>query len=322
MTWLDPISLNPIPGKWILSSVIENDFVKINHQTSGLNNSFFTGTIAQAEIDDNQELILYDLREVKTNEDYQAFYFPKPDCFTDRRIAFNANPYALLVSGQIWDWSLSISEFSTVASLPNFVTGMKLWLDGTGFQDKSGNNNNATAIGSAPSQAVGLDNQPVLRWNGSASQELQIAQFLANTSSATLYIVCTINSTNNYNLIRTANIDDYWRFSDSGSGYFGTFRNSRFENYPASMPSSGSHLISIHCGNGNYEVIVDKVSKGQVSSVYNPGDRFRIATNDKAFIGDIGTILVYPSLISPSSPEHAQNLAALKALYPSLPFTL
>ncbi|MEH2448938.1 MAG: hypothetical protein V7K18_25080 [Nostoc sp.] len=129
MAWLDPITLNSVPGRWIVSSVIESDFVKINHQTSGLNNSFFTGTIAQAEIDNNQELTLYDLREVKTNDDAQAFHFPKPDCFTNRRIAFNANPYALLVSGQIWDWSLLISEFSDV---PSALPVTKLYYESNG----------------------------------------------------------------------------------------------------------------------------------------------------------------------------------------------
>lgn len=108
MTWLESITLNSLPGQWVTTPVIEGDFIKISHQTSGLNNSFFTGTIAQAEIDDNEQLNLYDFRQIKATDDVTVLHFPKPNCFQNRRLAFKADPYALLAAGQVWDWSLNI----------------------------------------------------------------------------------------------------------------------------------------------------------------------------------------------------------------------
>ncbi|MBH8576980.1 hypothetical protein I8752_29160 [Nostocaceae cyanobacterium CENA369] len=166
---------------------------------------------------------------------------------------------------------------------------MKLWLEDGSLTDKSSNGNNATPVGSnSPTVVNSTSGKPALKWDGSGTQELQVSPFLGSATGATLYCVFTA-SNGNYNLVRTANLDDYWRFV-SGAGYFGTFRNGRFEGYPNSMPSSGSHLISIHADTNSYEVLLDNVSLGSQSSTFTPGDRFRIVSNDKAFSGDIGII--------------------------------
>ena len=200
----------------------------------------------------------------------------------------------------------------------NFTPGMSLWLGGS-LTDLSGNSNNASTVGTvAPSQVTGLDNQPVLRWSGGGNQELTINPFLTGTSAATLYIVFTVSQNTNYNLVRTSNLDDYWRFAIDGNGYIGTFLGARCDQYPGSMPQSGNHLISIHANANNYEVLLDNVSKTARNYNYNSGDRFRIGTNDKPFGGDIGTLLVYPSLIDKNSNQHSQNIQAFQSLYPSL----
>jgi hypothetical protein len=202
--------------------------------------------------------------------------------------------------------------------------GMSLWIEGS-LVDKSSNNRTISPVGTlSPSIAVGLDNKNVLRWSGAGNQELQVTPFLTGTTGATVYVVYTVNSpTVNYNLIRTSNVDDYWRFSGDTHGYIGTFRNNRGNQYPLSMPNTGSHLISIHATGTNYEVILDKVSKGMdIGTTYTPGDRFRIVTNDKAFAGDVSLILVYPTFIDKASTNHNSILQTIKNNYPSLPFTL
>lgn len=220
----------------------------------------------------------------------------------------------------------SIGWYPLVGQLNSFVTypsGMSLRLDDGSLLDKSGNNNNASPVGAnSPSVATGLDSKQVLRWNGAGNQELQINPFLSGTSEATLYCVFTVSANTNYNLIRTANIDDYWRFTNNGAGYFGTFQSSRIEAYPLGMPSSGSHLVSIHASANSYEVILDNVSKGVQSRSYSAGDRFRIGTNDKAFNGDIALILVYPQYIDKASTTHINCVQTIKSSYPSLPFTI
>ncbi len=208
-------------------------------------------------------------------------------------------------------------------SFGNYPTGMSLWIEGGSLADKSGNSRDATLLGTtAPSVVNGIDGKTVFRWSGAGNQELQvIPTFLSETTGATAYVVYTA-SNSNYNLLRTASLDDYWRFSNNSAGYFGTFRSSRYEAYPSGMPDSGHHLVSIHASSNTYEVILDNVSKGVQSSTYSAGDRFRIVTNDKPFSGDVALILIYPYLIDKASTAHASCLQAIKSYYPSLPFTL
>ncbi|MEH2146251.1 hypothetical protein [Nostoc sp.] len=201
----------------------------------------------------------------------------------------------------------------------SYPTGMTLWLEGGSLIDKSGNNRNATPIGdNAPLPATGLDSKQVLRWNGSGNQELQVTPFLSNATAATLYCVYTVaENVANYNLVRTANLDDYWKFVQ-GPGYFGTFRSSRLETYPSSMPLTGSHLLSVHSSASSYEVTVDTVSKGVQPGAYSPGDRFRIGVNNCVFTGDIALLLVYPQYIQAGSEIDLNVRKKVKLTYPSL----
>lgn len=198
-----------------------------------------------------------------------------------------------------------------------YSPGMELLLEGS-LNDTSGNDNHAVPIGSlSPSIAIGIDGKNVLRWDGSGTQELEIPYFLENTTGATLYCVFTAKNEDNYNLIRTKNLDDYWRFAN-GTGYIGTFSGSRKAGYPASMPSDGNNLISIHADSNSYEVLLNNQSQGLRANSYNSGDRFRITTNDKQFKGDIALILVYPFFINPSNQIHQGNVASIKNNFPSL----
>ena len=319
MSWTEATVLTLTPYQWQVTSSFEEVFIKLQHQTSDLPANYFTGTFAQAALDTNQQLFIYDPKIITATSDVEIFSFVKPDCFEKRCLAFKANPFPLIAPGRIWEWKIAISRFLTKPTAPKFVTGMNFWLDGSGLTDLSGNGNNLTPVGSnAPSKTTGLDKQPVLRWNGSGTQELQATPFLNQTTGATLYIVFTVSGNTNYNLVRTNSLDDYWHFQN-GNGYIGSFLSSRCEGYPASMPSSGSHLVSIHTNSSCYEVLLDNVSKGLISgNLYNSGPLFRIGTNDKNFQGDIGTLLIYPFFIDTTSSAHAQNIQAFKNLYPSL----
>lgn len=199
----------------------------------------------------------------------------------------------------------------------NYLSGMSLWLDNGSLLDKSGNNNNANAS-TPPTTAIGLNNRNVLRWNGSSTQQLQIPAFLGSAVAATLYIVFSFNSSPQYNLVKTANIDDYWRFSGDGNGYIGTFSNSRRGGYPSAMPTTGNHLLSLHADVSSYEILLNNVSKGSQSGGFVAGDRFIIGANDKPFNGDIALLLVYPFSIPKTSSNHASIVNSIKTVYPSL----
>lgn len=201
----------------------------------------------------------------------------------------------------------------------NYPSGMRLWIENGSLLDKSGNSNNAISVtGINPTVTVGLDNKNVLRWDGSSNQELQISPFLTDATEATVYVVFTSSANSNYNLIRTKSLDDYWRFSNDGNGYIGTFLSSRVDNYPSAMPLSGSHLVSIHAKTNSYEVLLDNVGKGVQDVAYDAGDRFRVGTNDKSFNGDIALILVYPNWIDKTSTQHQNIIFTVKSNYPSL----
>lgn len=218
----------------------------------------------------------------------------------------------------------TLKAFIGIPSIPvnaSYPTGMRLWLDGGSLSDKSGDGNDATPVGaSAPTITNDSSGKPALKWNGSGTQELQVTPFLSDVNAATLYCVFTA-SDGNYNLARTSALDDYWRFV-SGAGYFGTFSASRRDNYPATMPSTGNHLLSIHSQNGHYEILLDNVSSGVQTGNFVAGDRFRIGTNDKVFSGDISLMLVYPNFINKSSTIHSDCVSAIKANYSSLTFTV
>ncbi|MBD2344172.1 hypothetical protein [Anabaena subtropica] len=202
-----------------------------------------------------------------------------------------------------------------------FAGGSSLLLEGS-LTDTSGNNRVVTPVTNTPAIVTGLDDKPTIRFSGASVEELSLSPFLGGTTGATLYIVFTPNNDDQYNLIKTTSSDDYWRFSGNGAGYFGTFRSSRFEAYPPGMPTTGSHLISIHATNGNYEVIQNNTSKGvRTDNTYTPGDRFRIADDGKRYAGDISLLLVYPFYIAPSANNHSTNIQTIKSKFPSLPFT-
>jgi hypothetical protein len=215
--------------------------------------------------------------------------------------------------------SPSDSGGGTGGTTANYLSGMKLWIEGGSLVDKSGNANNATSVsGTNPTVIVGLDGKNVLRWDGSGNQELQISPFLSEATEATVYVVFTNSANNNYNLIRTKNLDDYWRFLNDGNGYIGTFLSERVNTYPSGMPLDGSHLISIHAKANSYEVLLDNIGKGIQDLNFDAGDRFRIGTNDKNFNGDIALILVYDSWVDKESQSHEDIIAAIKSNYPSL----
>jgi len=236
----------------------------------------------------------------------------------------SSNDFLLFQSADGITKACLISELSLTVDIPptpssDYLTGMMLWIEDGSLLDKSGNANNATSFGGRiPTKTVGLDNKNVFRWDGASNQELQISPFLTDATEATIYLVLTNLANNNYNLIRTKNLDDYWRFSNNGNGYFGTFLSSRIEGYPSGMPLDGSHLISIHAKANSYEVLLDNIGKGVQDLSFDPGDRFRIGTNDKNFNGDIALILVYDSWIDKESQDHEDMVAAIKLNYPSL----
>lgn len=196
--------------------------------------------------------------------------------------------------------------------------GMKLWLKGT-RTDLSGFNNHVVASGgnAAPAEITSaLDSKPALRFTPGTRGETPF--FLTGAEGATLYVVYTTTD-EQFNLIKTSALDDYWRFSD-GNGYFGVFRGgSRANAFPAGVPSTGSHLFSVHASASVYEVLQNNASKGTFAADFYPGDFFWLGdVGGKEFLGDINEVIVYPEYIAKTSQKHAQTVTYLKSRFPSV----
>ncbi|MBW4425325.1 MAG: hypothetical protein KME50_12965 [Nostoc desertorum CM1-VF14] len=201
-----------------------------------------------------------------------------------------------------------------------YPTGMALLLEDGSKLDKSGNDRHATPVGAnSPTSVVGLDGKQVLKWDGSGTQELEITPFLSGATGATLYCVFTIESGDNYNIVRTIDVSggDFWKFIGGSAGYFATFLQNRLEIYPPSMPATGSILVSIHSGS-NYQILINNDSKGIKSNTFFAGNKFRIGVNDYPFVGSIATLLVYPEHIQPYTTKHNSIINVIKTRYTSL----
>lgn len=214
-----------------------------------------------------------------------------------------------------------VSGLATATATPSAATyqsGMALWLENGELADKSGNSRNATPSGSRyPYKIRAFGGKNSFYFDGANNQQLSVPFFLSGTTAATIYIVYSCNSAS-YNLVRTKDNDDWYRYFGDGNGYFGALRNARIAGYPASMPNTGDHCISIHSNSSAYEVTLDGVSKGAQPGSYDAGTKFLIGTNGFSYVGAIGLVLVYPSYIAVDGASHASILSAISANYTTL----
>ncbi|MFK0729990.1 MAG: hypothetical protein ACFKPT_25110 [Gloeotrichia echinulata GP01] len=211
-----------------------------------------------------------------------------------------------------------LATSSATPSVAPYQSGMALWLENGELADKSGNGRNAVATASRrPYKVNAFGGKNAFYWDGKDNQQLQVPFFLSGAIGATIYIVYSVNSPG-YELIRTRENGDWWRFWGDGNGYIGTLRTNRMEGYPGSMPSTGEYLLSIHSSPSVYEVTMNGISKGVQGGQFNAGDRFLIGVNQYSYIGAIGLILVYPSYIASDSVTHSKILSAISTNYTTL----
>lgn len=218
--------------------------------------------------------------------------------------------------------------YNTGYSLSDLKTQSILCLLGS-TADSSGYGNNAINSGpNYPTQVAGLDNQTVLNFANSNSQ-LRCSNLQANlvgSSGATIYTVfqpissgyciCEHTATNQF--------DGWWQWNGDGQGYMAIFRNSRLIQAPS---GTGWQCWSIHSRSADYEVLINKVSKGVqgvngVSGTYWQGNDFLISPNWRPFLGSLALLIVIPFWVDKASVFHAAKMAAIKGRFPSLPFTV
>jgi len=188
----------------------------------------------------------------------------------------------------------------------------------TTWQDQSDNNRNASQ-GSAPDTptlvASGLNGQPVIRFDGGDGLTLgNISAAFSN--AATLFIVSTINSDDNYNLFTTKVKTEEWApgnpspgFADTwwrttygvppACGYNGVFTHTHdYTPVLAALPSSGSHVFAVESSSNRWAMWVNGSILNDVGGKYSGGDEYRIGMHDDGIgdsylSGDIAEIIIY-----------------------------
>ena len=314
-------------NEWQCSEPIDGEYFQVRSFNAP---AFATFMIAQVEFE-TIGMKIFDLQEVPATTDYIVFNFKKPPVFTDRRIAviqtrdFEAPQWGIELwvsdyvspdssGGGDGDGEPAYNPLTAIAANPF------LWTEGT-LDDYSENENNLVAGSKPPTAGTGINGNPALVFDGTQTQEVSAIPLPSNTTAVHAFTVITIDpDSSHYTILKTANNDSYWRFAANGAGYFGSFRASRAEGYPASMPGSGSHLIEICATANTYEVLIDTVSQGVISNQLSMGDRLVFGANDRPFKGSILLAGIYERVLSDA--DRLKTLQHIKSRFALLPFTL
>ena len=155
-----------------------------------------------------------------------------------------------------------------------------------------------------------LNGYPVVRFDGS-DDYLDLGDISGHFGSVgSLFVVCYLNSASLYNIYTSLDASDtWWRYDSDGNGYMGVFRSARIEGYPATMPTSGWHIMTLISGVADYIFYLDTVSKGTQAAAFVAGSNHRIGYR-RWLKGDVAELLVYSDDKSPTRAEIETYLKA------------
>lgn len=132
------------------------------------------------------------------------------------------------------------------------------------WSGSNGTSYSATAAGAARPllRVAELNGHKTLRFDGTNSVMTTPGSGIgaALPSAATLFIVCTLNSDNEYTLLDPNAHSSYWRFSGDGKGYNGCFRANRVEGLINGMPTTGSHIFMVRSSSSGWDIWMDGTS--------------------------------------------------------------
>jgi len=218
-------------------------------------------------------------------------------------------------------------------AVPTAVSGLAVWLKAdagvqtnasgavTNWVDQTGNGRNAwqTNADARPQLASGgVGGRPVIRFDGNDDGLNMGSLAPAFPTSATVFVVATLNADGDYNLLTTFSNSGYWRYSGNGLSYNGVFRATRVEALCAA-PSVGSHIFAVESSGAKWEMWIDGDSRGSAPTAYYAGEDYRIGrpdggtTDGRNLKGDIAEILIYDRPLS--SLEHRKVGACLARKY-------
>jgi len=120
----------------------------------------------------------------------------------------------------------------------------------TVWNDLSGNGFNAGSPSNVTYSATAVNNQPGVYFNDAAQMSIADVSGKFASTDGMLIVVFKPDNDTRYTCVSTASASDpYWRYDGDGNAYFSFFRTSRQEQFPRSMPTSGTHVLSF-CSSG------------------------------------------------------------------------
>jgi hypothetical protein len=197
---------------------------------------------------------------------------------------------------------------------PADITGLQVWLDAnqivstdgtavTTWADSSGNGHDFTqgTAGFRPTYQTGeLNGLPVVRFDGSDDWLGGGDLSAVFPTAATVLTVFTPNTDAEYTIYMHNSSNGFWRETTTGNGYFHTFLAARIAGYPATMPNSGTHMVSLISSASTYNVWLDGVDKGAQAANYEAGIFHVVGTDGGSgpLAGDVAEVLVYAAALS------------------------
>lgn len=191
---------------------------------------------------------------------------------------------------------------------PDDLTGLQVWLKDTGLAGADGaglaawTNEGVGAATYAASFSQPIKKVAVLggkdaaRFVAASSQQFSGGDLSALfPTAATLFVVYKpTNST--HGVYDAGAADAFWSFS--GAGYMGAFRATRVNTYPAAMPTTGNHYVSVRSSASAYQVWKDGVAQTAQAANYAAGTSHVLGGSASPFDGDVAEVLIYDSALS------------------------
>lgn len=222
---------------------------------------------------------------------------------------------------------------------PSDISGLKIWLKADAglsglsdndpvstWADQSGTSHDFTGSSTTrPLYKTGIQNGlPGVKFDGSDDYLDGGNLDSVFPSAASVFIVYKVlSSDNQWVLIRNTSNDSWWDFS--GAGYLGSFRLTRVETYPSSVPNTGTHSYFLKSSSSTYRAAIDGVLATAQSASFDEGSgMFYLGglgpgDGSRNFTGYIFEVIVYDSAISDADLANLESYAEAKWGFPGTP---
>lgn len=137
---------------------------------------------------------------------------------------------------------------------------------------------------------------------------LDFGDISANFPSAgSLFMVVTMVGDTGYSLFSHDGAgDSWWRWTD-GNTYCGMWRSARTAAIGAGMPTTGTHLISVHSSASRWKMYLDEIEVASAAAAYSDGDNYHLGSGAGYFNGYVNHVRMYSADVTGSDFTSVNN---------------